>query len=753
MRKLLRLASLLVILAAPGALAQSASVSINDATVIEGDTGTRSIMFTLTVVGNGATARVDYATSDGTATAGSDYDAQTGTVSLAPGPGRSISVTVRSDSTDEANETFNVTLSNPVNATITRAQATGSIVDDDGGFTLPPTISIGDASVGEGNSGLSDAAFTVSLSSSSTSTVTVSYATSDVTASAGDDYDAQTGVVTFAPGTTTRSITIKARGDTLDEADETFAVDLSSAVNAVIIDSRATGTITDDDAAPSLSIDDVAVREGDAGTTGVVFTVRLSAPSGRPVTVSYATAAGTASAGVDYISATGALTFAPGVVSMPVVVTVNGDAASEAQETFFVNLSGAGNASLADSQGVGTILDDEKPRLSIGNATVTEGDDGSTGALFVVSLSNGSTETVSVQYATAAGSASAGTDFTAASGSLDFPPGASARSVPVPILADRLDEVHETFRVILSSPAGAVLVNAEGVGTILDDDAEPALSIAGTVEIEGDDGATDARLVVTLSAPSGREVSVDYATVDGSAGSDLDYLPAAGTLAFPAGATSRDVSVSVLGDGLHEGDEHFTVVLSGAILATLAGDAATCTIQDDDAAPALSVGDVSVSDDAATEAVFAVTLSVPSALEVRVDFATVDATALAGQDYDAATGTLVFAPGETEHEVEIAIRADTEAEYDETFALALAGPQNALIADGQGVATIVGTGPAPGGQDAGPGDGPDAGPAAQPTSTPTDAGCGCAGGGAEGLAFALPMALAFVRALRRRSRM
>src|SRR5262249_6473530 len=156
------------------------------------------------------------------------------------------------------------------------------------------------------------------------------YTTADGSASSASDYQARSGTVTFWAGTTTQTVTVPVNGDFAAELDETLLLNLSGAVNAMIADAQAVGTIQDDD---SLVVDDVSVAEGDAGTTTAVFTVRLLAPRPFPVSVAYATANGSASAGADYLSAAGTLTFAPGETEKAVEVTVIGDRLNEANET------------------------------------------------------------------------------------------------------------------------------------------------------------------------------------------------------------------------------------------------------------------------------------------------------------------------------------------------------------------------------------------------------------------------------------
>jgi hypothetical protein len=226
-----------------------------------------------------------------------------------------------------------------------------------------PALSINDVSVTEGQSGSANATFTVSRTSSNL-TSTVSFGTANGTAVSGSDYTAVSGTVTFPPGSTTQPVSVPVIGDLLDEPDETFFVNLTSPTNATIADGQGVGTILDNDPAPVMSIDDCAVAEGNAGSVVCGLTVSLSAPSGRTITVNQATANRTATAGADYTAGGGGLTFTPGQVSKPVDVTVLGDTAVEGDEDFFVNLTGATNATVGDAQGVGTVLDDDAPSLS-----------------------------------------------------------------------------------------------------------------------------------------------------------------------------------------------------------------------------------------------------------------------------------------------------------------------------------------------------------------------------------------------------
>ena len=179
-----------------------------------------------------------------------------------------------------------------------------------------PSMSIGDATLTEGHTGTQNAVFTVTLSAASAGPVTVAYLTTSDTAAANDDYLTASGTLTFAPGETSQTITVRVNGDTLPESNETFLVHLSSVGGATIVDGQGVGTILDDD--PRVSISDVTKREGNSGTTRFVFTVSLSAASSTPVVVNYATEDGTArKRDNDYIAKSGKVTLRPAKPARP----------------------------------------------------------------------------------------------------------------------------------------------------------------------------------------------------------------------------------------------------------------------------------------------------------------------------------------------------------------------------------------------------------------------------------------------------
>ena len=337
------------------------------------------------------------------------------------------------------------------------------------------TLSINDKSQAEFTfDGTADVNFQVSLSPASSSPVTVNYATSNGTATAGD-YQPTSGTLTFNPGDTVKEVIVRVIADSLFEADETYAVNLSNPSGATITKGQGIGTITNDDTAPSVSIRDARVHEGNSGMTNATFSVVLSAASGLPLTVNFATSNGSASAGSDYQSVSGTLTL-NGETTKSITVPVNGDTAVEPDETFFMNLSNPTNATIADNQGVGTILnDDGPPTISLNDLLVTEGNGGTVNATFSVSLSWASSQTVTVQYVTADGTATAGSDYQSKVGPLTFNPGDTNKTITVEVTGDTLNEPNETFFVNLSAATNATIADNQGIGTILNDDGVPTV--------------------------------------------------------------------------------------------------------------------------------------------------------------------------------------------------------------------------------------------------------------------------------------
>jgi hypothetical protein len=447
-------------------------LSVSDVTVPEGDSGTTFVTFTASLsAASGRSATFNWATTLGTATAGVDYVAATDSGTIAAGStSTTFAVTVNGDTLDENDESFGVTLSAPVNATLGGGSGIATIIDDD----PLPQLSIGDAWVVEGDAATTTATFDVTLSPASGRAVTVGWATSDGSATQLSDYVAGSGTLTFAAGDTGKTIDVTVKGDTTAELDETFTVNLSGATNATVNDAQGVGTILDDELEAVIDIDDPTVIEADTGTTTLSFGVTLSNPSGSTVTVDWATSDGTATAGTDYVAASGTLTIPAGDTNGTIDVTVDGDTTYERDETVVLNLSNSTNAPIGNAQGIGTISNDEPaPTVSVGDASVLEGNSGTTVLSFPVSLTGATDLDAHIDFATSDVTASAGTDYVAASGTLTIPAGDTNGTINVTVNDDTTYEPNETLLLTLSNPTDALVGDGTAQGTITNDDKRP----------------------------------------------------------------------------------------------------------------------------------------------------------------------------------------------------------------------------------------------------------------------------------------
>ncbi|ACK71587.1 Na-Ca exchanger/integrin-beta4 [Gloeothece citriformis PCC 7424] len=233
---------------------------------------------------------------------------------------------------------------------------------------------------------------------------------------------------------------------------------------------------------PSLSIDDVSINENN----NAVLTVSLSSPSTQTVSVNFVTADDTAIAGQDYNSLSGTLSFNPGETSKTIIIeTINDQIYEPLSESYSINLSNVQNATLGDSQGIVTINpSDNQPLISISNRTKTEGSKTAPNAItnfyFTVRLSNPSSETITVDYTTADGTAIAGSDYIASSGTLTFAPGEISKSQKISVYADQIVEDNETFFMNLSNPTNGTFKDSQGMATITNDDLNTSTTLATT---------------------------------------------------------------------------------------------------------------------------------------------------------------------------------------------------------------------------------------------------------------------------------
>jgi len=426
--------------------------------------------------------------------------------------------------------------------------------------------------------------YTVTLSQTSSSATTVNLTRSG-TATSGTDYSGAVGSVVVPANATTASFPITPVADSTVEPDETVIFSVASGSGYGIgSPSSATATIVNDDfPVASITVSPASVDED--GAANLVYTVALDQPSPSALSIGFSVG-GTATNGSDYATINSPLVIAAGQTSGTITVNPTTDTTAEPDETVVISLNaGSGYTVGSPNSATGTIRNDDLPTLSINDVSVNEGDSGTTNATFTVSLSQpAGTGGVSFDIATADGTATAGVDYVAASlTGQTIPAGSSSATFTVLVNGDTLNEPSETFFVNVSNINGATAADAQGQGTIVNDDALPSLSIDDVSVNEGNSGTTTATFTVSLSAASGQTVSVNYATADGTATAGSDYVARSGTLTFTPGTTAQGVAVTVNGDTAVEPNETFSVGLSGASNASIARATGTGTILNDDA--------------------------------------------------------------------------------------------------------------------------------------------------------------------------
>ena len=640
-----------------------------------------------------------------------DYRSGAGTAVVVDPTSRSVTlnVTLNGDANAEPDEQFFVVLSNPKNADLPQPVTAATIKNDDATVGIP-TVAIADpAPIAEGNPNADGSPkttplnFTVTVTGASTQPINVQYKTVDGSAVSPADYTGTPGsVLTIPTGSTSGTISIPIVGDIGNEPTETFQVVITSVGNATVEagKDKATGTITDDDATPSLTILDKTFTEGSSGgPTNADVEVQMSAASGNPVTVQYATSNGTGTTPADYAANSGTVTFAPGEISKLIPIAVVGDTTDEPDETVNITLSNPSGANLAKAAGVLTITDDDEPTRTviIGNGAATEGDTGTTNMVFTVTLSASNTNPVTVKAKSSDGSATQPADYTAIDEVVTFSPGDVSETVTVPVKGDTLFEGNETLIITLSEPSGATVSNTDGsdtaTGTINDNETMPALSIND--DPSAPEGG-NAEFTITRTGGSASAVTVTVKSMTGTAVAD-DFEQIEEVIEIPPSETTATFPfhVGIVDDDTAEGSETFTLNLSDAVNATIADGSGLATIADDDGPPPVPPA-ISVSDASATEAdtgttpmTFTVTLDKAGTTPITVDYTTAPGTATVGTDYVTKTGTVSFAVGETSKTVDVLVNGDDANENTETLSLNLSNASGATVADGTGNGQIT----------------------------------------------------------------
>ena len=648
----------------------------------------------ITVTRNGGSfgaVSASYASTDGSATAGSDYSPAIGSVNFASGEvSRSFSVAILDDTSYEGDEDFTLSLSNATGGAAIGAPSTATvtITEDD---AVPPagTLQFSGATYSVAENGTS-LLVTVTRSGGSFGAVSASYASTDGSATAGSDYSPAIDTVNFADGEISQTFSVGILDDATYEGDEGFTLSLSNATGGASIGtpSSATVTITEDDAVPpagTLQFSNSGYTVAENGAS-VLVTVNRTGGSFGAVSVDFATSDGSAVAGSDYATTSGTLNFANGEISQNFSVNVLDDNDYEGDEIFAVSLSNVvGGATIGSPFAAAITIEEDDPAPPTGSLQFAVASDSvaENGASIVVNVTRtgGSFGAVSVDYASADGTATAATDYTPASGTLDFADGETSQSFSVSILDDTTYEGDENLMLSLSNVTGGASLGtpASMTLTITEDDPAP---VHGSLQFDSgaytvaENGGT---VTITVSRTGGSDgtVSVDYATGDGSAVASSDYTATSGWLIFNDGVVSQSFDVTILDDADFEGTESFAVSLSAVTGGATIGNpsSATITITEDDAPPQAGSLQFSGSQASVAEDGAAIEITVDrvggSFGVVTIDYESNDGSALGGSDYTSVANTLSFADGELSQSFFIPIIDDATYEGDEQFSARL----------------------------------------------------------------------------------
>ncbi|MGC3971773.1 MAG: Calx-beta domain-containing protein [Pirellulales bacterium] len=464
-----------------------------------------------------------------------------------------------------------------------------------------PKVTASYAPVTEGSSSV---VVTLTLSEALSEDLTIEWSTNDGSARAGVEYVAGSSSVTFLAGETTAQITIGLLNDAMDEDDKSFLLELTGPETIEFESAVVEVVIADDDASPTLSISDATANEA---TGFIEFTVTLSAASDRVVFVDWTTANGTAGAS-EFDANNGRLAFAAGETSRTIVVELVNDNVHEADKSFQITLSNPENATIAGSNSaVGTIVnDDAVPTIRVVSAAASE----NVGfAEIIVELSHPSESSISVNWSAVDGTAESPDDYDAdvehpLSGTLNFAPGVTQRTITLPIINDLAEEADETVGIELSDPTGGTLAeDSDGTLTIRDNDR--VRIVIDDQEFNEDDGVVS--IMLALEGDTEETVTVTWEVIDDSAEEDVEFelvkprldehgdvIPNewdvlteedARTLTFVPGEDPPVIYVRIIDDEVFDGDRSFKVRLSAPVNANVPQQDAEIAILDDETVP------------------------------------------------------------------------------------------------------------------------------------------------------------------------
>ena len=608
--------------------APTLSVTVSADTVAEA-AGTS----TVTVSASGttfATVQTIMLNLDGTATQTDDYTISAESLTLAAGA-MSVTATVMAvqDTIDEVDETVLITASH--NNSDIGTQQTVTITDDDAAPTLTVSVSADTVAEAAGTS-------TVTVSASGTTFATAQTIALALagTATQTDDYTISAESLTLAAGATSVTATVMAVQDTIDEADETVLI--TASLGGSDIGTQQTVTITDDDAAPTLTVSVSADTIGEAGGTSTVIISTGAGPAfGSDQTITLALA-GTATEGTDYTIDSKMLTLAANTTSVSATITATADSDDDNDETILITAS-------HDSTTIGTqqtvTISETAPALSVTVSPAAIDEAAGTSTLTVsASSAFGSNQTIVLALS---GTATKGDDYTIGAESLTLTAGQTSVTTTVTAVQDNIDDDAET--VLITASHNNSDIGTQQTVTITDDDATPTLTVSVNPASIAENAGTSTVTVSTGTTTFAGDQMIAL-EVGGTATKGDDYTIGAESLTLTAGQSSVTATVTAVDDLLDDDAE--TVVITASAGGTTIGTAQTITITDDDDAPALTV---SVSPASIAEAVGTSTVTVGTGGSIFTDDQTitleVGGTATKGDDYTIGAESLTLAAGQT----------------------------------------------------------------------------------------------------------
>ena len=601
-----------------------------------------------------------------------------GSLVFDPGVGsRTITIQVNGDQNYEPDEAFRVTLSSPVDASLTVPFADGTIRNDDAGVEIRPLL----ADRAEGNAGNTVFTFEVVRSGSIMSPLSLFWTITGSGSQPADGADFVgnlTGQLEFSGGESRKEIAVPVRGDLTVEPDEGFTITISFEFggNVFLIDPDAEGVIRNDDTALSLQVVDTQKREGDSGTTPFQVRIMRTGLLAIVSSVNYSTTGTTANPAIaaDFggIFPSGTVTFTSGQSEQLVSIPVLGDLDVEADESFQVSLANATSAQLLNATGSLTIVNDDID-LSIESidTVLNEGNTGSSSITFRVTRTGDVSLATTVNFAVTGSGANPAdaNDFggTFPSGTVTFGVGSTMEMLTIQVSGDPIDEFDEAFTVTLSNPSGtAELVTTTAQAVIRNDDASPSISLSLAPDLLAENGGT-ATITATLTAISGKPINVDLRFA-GTAMVDADYNGTSTIISLAPGVLSATITLTALQDSLDEPDETITFLINSATHAAIgANNLLTATVVDDDPPPVvtLSLSGSPMSENSGTATVTA-TIGAISAKEIIISLA-FSGTATHATDYSRSATLITIPAGSTSGSITLTAAQDTLDEADETI--------------------------------------------------------------------------------------